>query len=171
MENVVNTLVVDFTNPSAVSDGAILMLEYDAREAADGGLNARSTPYLNESCYLLLSGYGLTNFNITASSGLAVFNSGVKYRQVTETVIFDGSDTGSLRLPATRLISYSWQGFDGGALSLDDQVLRISNEGNFVVSVTYESSYYEIKLTPPELDPDTVDEYTINVIVSAEVIQ
>ncbi|UYD21512.1 hypothetical protein [Vibrio phage 29Fa.3] len=171
MENVVNTIVVDFTNPSAVSDDARLTLEYDARDAGDGGLNARSTPYITESCYLLLSGYGVSNFNVTASSGIAVFNSGVKHRQITETVIFDGASTGSLRLPATKLLNYSWQGSDGGALSLEGQTLQTVREGNYVAVVTYESSYYEIKLTPPELDPDTVDEYTINVIVSAEVIQ
>lgn len=169
-EKVSQSLVIDFERGGSASgnNGGELLLEYDAREQSQGGLNARTQPLFTDTAYFLLYPFRATNINVSSSSGNVSFNQTMQTETRTETVTFDEETEARVRRPVSRIVSTSWIGSDGGAISFEGSMLTIPNAGNFVARVEYETQYQVIALTPPTLDPATVNEYTINLVVTAD---
>ncbi|QNJ59187.1 hypothetical protein [Vibrio phage vB_ValS_PJ32] len=170
MENVTKSLVVDFESggDSKGANGGALYLEYDNRDVLQGGLNKRKQPLFSDKAFFLLYPFRAANLTASVSSGSVLLDSRYYTDTIEEIVIFDNSDESSVRRPIHRIIDVEWYGSNWGFLNHEGTTVKCSASGNFACKVTYESRYHVISVTPPTLDPDKTNEYTINLIVTAD---
>jgi len=142
--DVTQSLVVEFTGApgsgggSSGSSGGSLRLEYDTRPQSEGGLNVRSRPLLTDTAHLLLFAFRAANIVVTSSAGNASLDPTPQTATFTESVSFSEDDTARLNRAATSISSVTWQGADGGAVSLNGQEVTISAPGTFLAQITYE---------------------------------
>ncbi|AUR81150.1 hypothetical protein Ares1_0025 [Vibrio phage Ares1] len=164
------SIVLDFEQGGNASgnNGGELILVYDDRDQDEGGLNVRTQPLFTDKAYLLLYPYKAFNIEVTASSGIARLNPLNTVEIRSETVTFDETNETTVRRPVSLIKSVKWLGKNGGAVTSDGSVLKIPDAGNFVAVVEYETVFNVITVTPPTLDPDAFEEYTLNVVVTAD---
>lgn len=169
-ENVSKSLVVDFEQGGNASgnNGGELILVYDDREESEGGLNTRTKPLFTDRAYLLLYPFRASNIVVTSSAGNASLDPRSQTETLTETVNFDEDNESRVRRPVSNIVSTEWIGRDGGTITHEGSNLTVSDAGNFVARITYETAFNVIEVRPPQLDPATAEEYTINVVVTAD---
>ncbi|WAS28550.1 hypothetical protein [Vibrio phage LV6] len=173
MKKVVKSLVVDFANNSESTQGAagILRVEFDDREPKDGGLNIRTTPVFSDKAYFLVYSYLAANIEVKSSSGVANFLPTLYYRTVSERLTFSDQDTAETRYPIDRIKSYVWVGNpQGEPIATGGSVVTIDKPAVAVLDIEYTVAYQVITLTPPVLDPNSISEFEIALVVSAEEI-
>ncbi|AUR96001.1 hypothetical protein NVP1215B_083 [Vibrio phage 1.215.B._10N.222.54.F7] len=167
------SLVVDFTQGSGGagnrgSNGGELALFYDTRPVTEGGLNARRRPLFSDVAKFLLYPFKADNITASSSSGTVSVDNAPQTQVLTETVTFDQSNTTRVKRPVSKILSVQWVGNDGGNVTAEGSTISIAEAGSLVATVTYETAYLVVSLTPPSLNVDTTDEYTINITVTAD---
>lgn len=169
-EQVSRSLVIDFEQGGNANgnNGGELLLVYDDREESDGGLNVRRQPLFTDNAYMLLYPFRASNIVVTVSAGNVTHNPAAVTQTLTETVTFDEDNESRVRRPVSRIVSTQWIGGNGGTISHEGSNLTIANAGNFVARLTYEAIYNVIEVRPPTLDPAANEEYTVNVVVTAD---
>lgn len=172
--NVSKTLVVDFVDGrgsggsgGSASNGGELVLIYDTRPVLEGGLNPRKRPLLTDTAKFLLYSFRAGNIQASASSGDVVIDSAKQTQVLQETITFDQSSKARVKRPVSKILSVQWVGNDGGNITAEGSKVSISESGSLVAIITYETLYQVITLTPPQVGAD-VEEYTVNLSVTAD---
>ncbi|AEH21879.1 VHS1066 protein [Vibrio phage 1] len=164
------SIVLDFEQGGDASgnNGGELVLIYDDRAQDKGGLNVRTQPLFTDKAYFLLYPYKALNIAVTTSAGTARLNPTNTVETRSETVTFNETNEAVVRRPVSLIKSVKWLGKNGGTVTPEGSKLKIAEAGNFVAVVEYETIFNVITLTPPTLDPDAFDEYTVNLVVTAD---
>lgn len=134
-----------------------LSIELDARP---DGLNASRPDVLktgvngfdlNDTAYFLTHvGKDVTGLAVASSAGLLMPGPSQTF-QLTEDIVFDGTDTKTLDKPADSIDSAIWIGNDLGALTLesDQHTLSATSSGVAIARITYTTTASSWSLTSP----------------------